>query len=350
MSGRTGGLIGRLVVAGVAGAGARAALSGARSARWASSLDRVNHRGRTVSLTAGPALAAAASLSAGAGALAQGRARTAGAFLVAGLGAGAVGLYDDIVGSRPEHKSAKGFRGHVGALREGRVTSGLVKIVGVGAAGLVAASMLPGRSRRRLPRLRRVIEIGLGAGVVAGTANLINLLDLRPGRAIKAALVVGVPLAVTGSASVAAAPVADTADDATGDTAAVGEVVPSGAPTGSELLRARVAREHAARAASDLAIRSARRAAGAAAAGVVGAAMAVLPADLNEDVMIGDCGANSIGALLGVALAARSGLVGRAVLLAGLVGLTAASERVSFTKVIESTPGLRQLDGLGRRP
>jgi hypothetical protein len=40
----------------------------------------------------------------------------------------------------------------------------------------------------------------------------------------------------------------------------------------------------------------------------------------------------------------------RIVLLAGIAGLTAASEKVSFTKVIERTPALRRLDMLGRRP
>jgi hypothetical protein len=37
-------------------------------------------------------------------------------------------------------------------------------------------------------------------------------------------------------------------------------------------------------------------------------------------------------------------------ILAGVVGLTLASEKVSFTKVIAATPGLRELDALGRRP
>jgi hypothetical protein len=40
----------------------------------------------------------------------------------------------------------------------------------------------------------------------------------------------------------------------------------------------------------------------------------------------------------------------RIALLAGITGLTAASEKVSFTKVIERTPPLRWLDMLGRRP
>jgi hypothetical protein len=36
--------------------------------------------------------------------------------------------------------------------------------------------------------------------------------------------------------------------------------------------------------------------------------------------------------------------------LAGIVALTAASEKISFTKVIQRTPPLHWLDMLGRRP
>jgi len=256
-----------LVAAGAVAA--RAALAGVRRP---AGLDRTNFRGRTVNLAGGPALAVSATATA---ALGAGTPSVAAAAAIAGLGAGAVGFYDDRVGSRPEHQ-AKGFRGHLRALREGRVTSGLAKIVGVGAAGLAAASLLP--------RRRGVVDVLLGAGVIAGTANLVNLLDLRPGRALKAGLIVGTPLLGGGLT-----------------------------------------------------------------AGPVGAAAALLPADLGEEIMLGDAGANALGALLGVALAARTGTAGRAVLLAGLAGLTAASERVSFTRVIESTPGLRELDALGRR-
>ena len=284
MSGGASRLVGRIILAGAGAALARAALAAAQTdGRQVTNLERINYRGRTVSLTAGPAFAVSASVSAAAGAAVEGRSGLAGASLVAGLGAGSFGLYDDVVGVRPAEKAVKGFRGHVGALRQGRVTSGMVKIVGVGVAGLVASALLPGRQRGRLSRAS---EVALGAGVIAGTANLVNLLDLRPGRALKAGLLAGVPLSAT-------------------------EV-------------------------------------GAAVAGPVGAVAAILPDDLGERVMLGDSGANALGALLGVALAARSGLVGRAVLLAAISALTAASERVSFTKVIEATPGLREFDRLGR--
>ena len=84
-------------------------------------------------------------------------------------------------------------------------------------------------------------------------------------------------------------------------------------------------------------------------AGPLGAAVAVLPADLGERVMLGDCGANALGALLGLRLAQLSGRPGRAGLLGAVVALNLASEKISFTQVIEATPGLRELDRLGRR-
>ncbi|PZG12522.1 hypothetical protein C1I95_25585 [Micromonospora craterilacus] len=284
-------VLGRLLVAGIGAAAARYALREVRTSPAGPGLERTNFRGRTVTLAAGPALAAGA---AGAAACGAASVPAGAAALVAGLGAGAVGLYDDVVGARPEQKAAKGFAGHLAALRQGRVTAGLVKIVGVGAAGLGAATLLAAdprvaghRRRRRQGALGRGVDVLLGAGVVAGTANLLNLLDLRPGRALKSGLLLGVPLAA--------------------------------GPQGGM------------------------------AAGAVGAAAGLLPADLDEDVMLGDSGANALGAVLGVALAARSGPLGRAGLLAVLAGLTAASEKVSFTQVIARTPGLRELDALGRR-
>jgi UDP-N-acetylmuramyl pentapeptide phosphotransferase/UDP-N-acetylglucosamine-1-phosphate transferase len=283
--------LGRLLIAGAGAAAARYVLREVRTAPVGPALERTNFRGRTVTLAAGPALAAGA---AGAAALGATSIPSGSAALVAGLGAGAVGLYDDVVGTRPEQKAAKGFAGHLAALREGRVTAGLVKILGVGAAGLGAAALLAADPqvaahprRQRYGALGRGVDVLLGAGVVAGTANLLNLLDLRPGRALKSGVLLGAPL--------------------------------TGGPHGGI------------------------------AAGAVGAAAGLLGEDLDERVMVGDSGANALGALLGVALAARTGPVGRAGVLAVLAGLTAASEKVSFTQVIQRTPGLRELDALGRR-
>ncbi|NJC85379.1 hypothetical protein HC030_22920 [Planosporangium mesophilum] len=290
----------RLLVAGLGALAARQALTLVATSVHPDHLARTNFRGRRVTLAGGPALVLGATAAA---ALGADSAPLRAATVVAGLGAGAVGAYDDLVGGRPEQQ-AKGFRGHLRALAEGRVTSGLVKIVGVGASALAAAALLEagkagttsGKSwSRRAPEattsgtLRRSFDTLLAAGVIAGSANLVNLLDLRPGRAIKAGLLVGAPLA---------------------------------AGTGPG---------------------------GGVAAGAVGAAGGLLPADLDEQIMLGDAGANALGALLGTALAARSGTVGRAAALAGIAAATAASEKVSFTQVIGRTPVLRDLDALGRR-
>ncbi|SCL25571.1 hypothetical protein GA0070624_3134 [Micromonospora rhizosphaerae] len=283
--------LGRLLAAGAGAVAARYVLREVRTAPVGPALERTNFRGRTVTLAAGPALAVGA---AGASALGASSVPSGAAALLAGLGAGAVGLYDDVVGARPEQKTAKGFTGHLAALREGRVTAGLVKIVAVGAAGLGAAALLAADprvaahpSRQRHGTLGRGLDVLLGAGVVAGTANLLNLLDLRPGRALKSGMLLGAPLA--------------------------------GGPHGGI------------------------------AGGAVGAAAGLIRDDLDERVMLGDSGANALGALLGVSMAARTGPLGRAGILAALAALTAASEKVSFTQVIQRTPGLRELDALGRR-
>jgi UDP-N-acetylmuramyl pentapeptide phosphotransferase/UDP-N-acetylglucosamine-1-phosphate transferase len=250
-------------------------------------LRRTNFRGREVSLAGGLAYAAGAG---GVAALAGGPAGVAAA--VAGLGAGAVGTYDDVVGNRPGHAGSKGFRGHLTALREGRVTSGLVKIVGIGVAGMAAAGHLDHHTGRwaRTGKIGGAADAVLAGALIAASANLLNLFDLRPGRALKVGLAAAVPLAAAGGP---AAPIAGAA---------------------------------------------------------AGAAVALLKDDLQERTMLGDAGANALGALLGTAAAARTGRRGRLALLAGVVALTAASEKVSFTRVIEGTPVLRELDALGRIP
>jgi hypothetical protein len=277
MSGAAGRLAVALVGAGVAVAGQRLVAGGVQSSRWW----RTNHRGEPVSLYEGPLLAAGAMAGL---ALAPGvppRARVAA--LAATATAAGLGAYDDLSDVREAGgPTAKGFRGHLGALQSGRVTSGSAKIVGIGISGLVAGALLRPTGAGWGERL--------AAGtVVAGTANLLNLLDLRPGRALKVGLLTGGHLAVRPG--------------------------PGGALV----------------------------------AGGLGAAAALLPMDLGERSMLGDCGANAFGSLLGCGIAAWAGTPTLYAAAAALVAATAASERVSFTQVIESTPGLRELDRLGRR-
>ena len=275
MGGR--GILGRLALMGLGAVAAGVATQEISASKVGKDLERNNFRGRTVTLAGGPALAATASVTSALGAR---DGRTAAAALTAGLAGGAVGLYDDIVGTRPEQKAYKGFKGHLGALKDGRVTSGLVKIAGMGSAAVVASALLPRKNKN-------LVDVVLGAGLIAGMANLLNLLDLRPGRALKAGTLIGAPLSVGAKGGIAA--------------------------------------------------------------GATGAAVGLLPQDLKEEIMLGDAGANALGALLGVSMAARSSRWIKAGLLGVIAGLTLASEKVSFTKVIERTPVLREIDEWGRR-
>src|SRR5580698_9409406 len=137
---------------------------------------RTNHRGEPVTLLEGPAVAAGAVIAA---------LGTHPAIAVAGVGAAGFGAYDDLAGSGDR----RGFRGHVGALMQGEVTTGAVKLGGIGATGLVSACLAGGSPA----------DVVLNAGLVAGGANLLNLFDLRPGRATKVAVASGALIAAGGS-------------------------------------------------------------------------------------------------------------------------------------------------------
>jgi hypothetical protein len=162
----------------------------------------------------------------------------------------AIGLVDDLW-SGPE----RGFRAH---LRAGR-TTGVLKLAGIPFYGFL--------------RTRSVS----GALVVGLSANALNQLDTRPGRALKAyvavAVLVGAPLRV---------------------------------------------------------------------------AVLLAPYDLREMAMLGDSGANALGALLGLNSVERITGRGRWLLIGGLVGLTVLGERTSLGRLIERSPALRRVDEWGR--
>ncbi|MEX1659771.1 hypothetical protein [Streptomyces pseudovenezuelae] len=174
----------------------RARVPGGRE-RW----ERTNYAGRTVELYAGPAAAVAVALGAA-------RIRPAAGWAVAV--AGLCGAYDDLAG---DHR--RGFRAHLGALRDGEVTSGAVKLFGISAAGLVAGALMK----------ERVVDKALAGVVIAGAAHFVNLVDVRPGRAAGAVLAFGVPgMARSELAGVAVGAAAALLPDDLGERAMIGDV------------------------------------------------------------------------------------------------------------------------------
>jgi hypothetical protein len=80
----------------------------------------------------------------------------------------------------------------------------------------------------------------------------------------------------------------------------------------------------------------------------VALAVLLLPYDLRERTMLGDCGSNALGAMLGLKSVSRLTDRGRWLAIGALAGLTLLGERRSLGELIERTPGLSQLDRLGR--
>ena len=295
----------------------------------ASQWERTNFHGVTVSLRGGVAMAGASVASAAVASAFSDQPRAALGGLVASLGGGLAGYIDDVdQGAHDGGKVAKGLKGHLGALAHGQVTTGVIKIAGIGASAL-AASALVGSKATSMGG--KVADLALNTVLIAGAANLANLLDLRPGRALKATVLVAAPLSYFSCAD------AKTPASGASVTSATASVTSgaSGAPSATPAAPASASGASAQRLL---------------ASGLNAAAITALVEDLQETTMLGDTGANAAGALLGTSLAANDSWKLRLGTALGVVGLILASEKVSFSKVIAANPALNWFDQLWRRP
>lgn len=255
-------------------------------------MGRSHGDGSAVSLREGPAIALALvagapfvarrALSRTSALAASGPSRAYLSYSVAVAGSAVAGILDDHGETlAPGQAPDKGLRGHLRAAKQGRITTGFAKIIIIGAAGGISALLLSPGEIKGSGALARLLRLGVRSVGIAGWANVINLLDLRPGRAIKASAIVLVPAIGRGSGA------------------------------------------------------------------VISACAGVLGEDLGGRTMLGDTGANALGAAIGWIGATSSAPV-RIICAASAVGLTIASEKISFSRVINDVPALRAFDMWGR--
>ncbi|MCA1830523.1 MAG: hypothetical protein LC663_03290 [Actinobacteria bacterium] len=197
-------------------------------------------------------------------------------FFFTGAAFALLGLWDDLAGSAQQ----RGWRAHIGSIRRGEASAGAIKLVG---GSLLAFSLAAVRHESFLWTL-------VGALVVALSADSFNLLDVRPGRSVKAFILAMVVLIlVPGPLNVA-------------------PLVAMGA-----------------------------------------AALFFLPFDLRERVMLGDTGAMALGAMVGWGIF-LAGHLAELVALAVFVMMHAVADRPGLSKLIDGVPPLRALDRAGRVP
>ena len=198
------------------------------------------------------------------------------AYIVAVLGFGVLGFWDDIAGDR----SVGGFRGHINALRSGKVTTGAIKMFGGGLISGVCALML------WYPYVGHCLVAWL---LIPLCANTLNLLDLRPGRCLFGFLVMSavslIALAVQGQIPVA------------------------------YFLTIAIA-----------------------------VAVCLYALDASGKIMIGDTGSNAFGAFAGVAFALYVPIGWQIAIVAALVGLNLWCESHSLSRLIEGNAVLRSID------
>jgi UDP-N-acetylmuramyl pentapeptide phosphotransferase/UDP-N-acetylglucosamine-1-phosphate transferase len=250
---------------------------------------RVNYRGRSLPCPGGALVLAAAPVSLVAVLLLQWltplsllHAEALPAAMYA-FGVLALGLLDDYVGTgrtAPDGAPVRGLRGHLAAVRRGELSTGAVKAAGCTSLALAATAALGLGGAHQL----------LAAAVLVLATHVFNLLDLRPGRASKALVLLGAAIAVA--------------------TLQLRPLWSLGVFAGPAL----VAGLH----------------------------------DIREQALLGDTGAGLLGALAGLWLVLGLGPAGQLAALAMLIAIALYAEIRSLTELIERTPGLRELDSWGR--
>jgi UDP-N-acetylmuramyl pentapeptide phosphotransferase/UDP-N-acetylglucosamine-1-phosphate transferase len=201
------------------------------------------------------------------------------------FGVALLGLIDDtlgehVPGTREGTPPARGWRGHGAAVLRGELSTGALKAAGSLGLALLAMDGLGLSDGRWL----------LAAAVLVLATNVFNLLDLRPGRSLKAFVALGAGLTI-GSLDLR--------------------------PLWTLGLLA-------------------------------GPAVVAGGYDLRERAMLGDTGANLIGALAGLWLVLTLSGTGQLIALGALLAITVYGELRSISALIERTPGLRELDSWGR--
>ena len=185
------------------------------------------------------------------------------------------GALDDLIGNR----NVSGLKGHFKSLFKGELTTGGFKALFGGFVGLVVSVCISSS----------IVDIIVNTLIIALSTNLMNLFDLRPGRAIKAYLVIMIPIYIT----------------LTGYT----KVFP--------LL-------------------------------ILPHVLAYFNTDLKARGMMGDTGSNVLGISIGVLMALGYGIKVRLAWLVFLILMHLITEKFSLTKIIEKNRVLKFIDNLGR--
>lgn len=188
---------------------------------------------------------------------------------------GLIGLLDDLIGD----KTIKGLKGHIKSLFQGRLTTGGIKaFLGLFIALIVSSYISYG-----------LVDFLVNGLIIGLFTNLINLFDLRPGRAVKTFIFISIILLILKFAN------------------------------------------------NNYIILS-----------IYGILIPYVSLELKSKVMMGDTGANVLGYALGVYYTSNFELLSRIIILIILILLHLFAERLSFSKIIDNNKILKYIDNIGR--